>query len=169
MWIIRKAKHRNSLQGNSEVTAVHLAKGNQLLGWNKVLNDLLVEWLWLKYEHARNKNITKRKIKTYITEDQQQLSYSSARCRQPTGDKLMLWLCRDAAHSGASPRLCRGAGDTGWAPPFSPPHLPIPTCFQTWLSVLEGGRAAGKTGQWHPHTLPTGDDRQARGGSMFLG
>lgn len=65
----------------------------------------------------------------------------------------MLWLCRDAAHSDAGPRLRRGAGDTGWAPPFSPPRLPIPICFQTWFNVLEGGRAAGKTGQWHPHTL----------------
>lgn len=61
---------RNSLQGNTEVTAVHLAQRNQLLGWKNMLCDLLVEWFWFKHKCDRSKYITKRKSKTHSAEEE---------------------------------------------------------------------------------------------------
>lgn len=86
-----------------------------------------------------------------------------------TGDKLLPRMRGGAACSNAGLQLHLGAGDAGWGPSLLSPHLPIPACFQTWLNVLEGGRAAGMTGRWHPRTLPTGDDRHMRGVTVFLG
>lgn len=87
---------RNSLQGNTEVTAVHLAQRNQLLGWKNMLCDLLVEWFWFKDKCARSKYITERKSKTHFAEEEQQWSYSSTLYRQPNGHKLLPWPRGDA-------------------------------------------------------------------------
>lgn len=113
---------RNSLQGNTEVTPVHLAKKNQLLGWKK--NNFMI-CLWgcsvsNMSVPAANAN---RKSKTPVRD---QWPFSSTHCRRRAGDKL----CHGWAGTGhtrdAELRLHSGTGDAAWAPSSllspSPPH-----------------------------------------------
>lgn len=73
-----------------------------------------------------------------------------------------------AAEQGQGAQVVLGSGCTAalgaqaGLPLSSLHHLTTPASVQLWPKVAESGRAAGMKRRWHPHSLPTADDRRIR-------
>lgn len=166
MWIICKAKYRGIL---SRVTLrlQRFIQQRQISFWagKKELYDLLVELFWFKCSAAN----ADRKSKTHVR-DQQQWPFSSIRCRRCWGWALTVAEQGQGTQAMLSSNCTAALGMQPGLPPSSPHHLPTPASMQLCPKVTESDRAAGMTGRWHPHSLPTADDRHTSGGSsLFLG
>lgn len=151
---------RNSLQGNTEVTAVHSAKTDQLLGWKKralwsACGAVLVP-IWL----CQQQMLTGRA--RHISEISSSDHFPAHTADSTLGMSSRCGWAGTGHTSDAGLPLHWGCR-LGFLPP-----LPIPASIQLSPKVTESDRADGMTGRWHSHSLPTADDGHTSGGSMFL-